>query len=111
MAASVGFVDISFDIDAYLASGGQLMKLNFTPCAYDLVRIKELTQQAAGAVDLQALRERIMRCVKFCDLLGKQLGDDETIGSVLTEKELRVIWGRTKRSHATEESAHVGNYH
>jgi hypothetical protein len=80
-------VQLRFDVDAYLASGGQLLDLD--------------TPDETAAADIKATnwsneeRERMRRLGMFFRHLGAMCPANTKVGDVFTEEQARAMWRDT----------------
>jgi hypothetical protein len=79
------FLNINFDVDAYIERGGLLLDLEM-PSAASMVAIEAM----AGMMD-QATLNRIARVDRFLARIG-ELTEEAVVGETLTEDQLRSIW-------------------
>jgi hypothetical protein len=96
----VTWAQLRFDVDAYLARGGRLMDVVLPTSALDRrmeeMRIEALTPGMTGE-EQEVMGQRIGRVGRFLQRVGEQQGQSKstTVGSVLTEEDLRRIWRET----------------
>jgi hypothetical protein len=83
-------MDIEFDVDTYVANGGQLLDLMLIPSLKDRARVLRWIE----TVD-EETRARVARVGEFAKLIGSQCEPDETVESRFTEEQLRELWQKT----------------
>ena len=87
--AKVSLLDIDFDLDAYLATGGLLLDLALMPSITEKMRIERwLSTQG------QQVRARVARVAEFLNRLDGRGPATATIGGIL-ETRMRAIWRGT----------------
>ena len=85
--AKVSLLDIDFDIDAYLATGGSLLNLVLMPSVGEKVRIERWLSTQGPEV-----RARVARVAEFLNRVGRQWPGDS-----IPETTMRAIWRDTPR--------------
>jgi hypothetical protein len=81
--AKVSLLDIDFDIDAYLATGGSLLDLALMPSTTEKMRIERWL-----GIQGPEVRSRVARVAEFLNRVG---------GAIIPETRLRAIWRGTTR--------------
>jgi len=85
---SATFYKIDYDVDKYLADGGQLLDITMMPTAIEQAALQRQVPNFERS-------KRIQRVGNFLKLVGEVVGADEKVGSKLTEKQLRELWDRS----------------
>jgi|GEM_PF-2667776 len=87
----ISLLDIDFDIDGYLASGGSLMDLS-------MLSASEKARVVARAnTESPDFRARIARYGEFMSLVGAQGAPEQQVGAAITESQLRELWEQTAK--------------
>jgi hypothetical protein len=86
-------MDISFDVDAYLANGGKLFKLMMSVSDEEMARIETAVRSGSLPVD------RVARVARFLDRVGKLAPAKVMLGSALSEDRLQMMWRETAQQH------------
>jgi hypothetical protein len=88
--AKVSLLDIDFDLDAHLATGGSLLDLRLMPSIAEKRRI-ELWLSTQGP----EVRARVERVAEFLNRVDGPGSATVTVSDIIPETRLRAIWRGT----------------
>lgn len=86
---SKSVLDIDFDIDAHLDSGGTLLDLRM------LSAVEKMRLVARAQTETPEFLARVTRFGKFLSLVSAHGASKEKVGETLTEAHLRDLWRKT----------------
>jgi hypothetical protein len=87
------FLDISFDVDAYLAKNGKLLELYLGEPS-NILKMRIEAEVRSGRVSV----DHVARVGRFMESVSKLVPSKVTIGSALSEDRLQKLWRESAKA-------------